>query len=79
MIDILIGMGCGALIGTLIIACIWVPWYILWCRREDRRFDIMNKAIDAGRDKALRELGVDEETIALFYTKRAEYLNDLEL
>ena len=70
LINILIGLG----LGTLLVACIWVPWYILACRRDDRRFDAEIRGMDAGRDKAWRELGVSEETIALFYEKRAEYM-----
>lgn len=75
MLDILIGGGLGA----LLIACGAVPRHILWCRQLDRRFDLEIKARDAGRDKAWRELGVSEETIAQFYTRRAEYLNDPEV
>ena len=67
---ILLGMGAACLLWL----CIMVVWCIIADRRDDRRFDAMMRGMDAGRDQAWRELGVSEETIALFYTKRAELM-----
>ena len=70
----------GTLLGMGIACLIWGIGMVVWCviqdKRDDRRFDTMIRGMDAGRDKALRELGVGEETIALFYTKREEILNE---
>ena len=70
----------GYLLGIGISCLIWgigmVVWSIIADKRDDRRFDAMVRGMDAGRDKAWRELGVSEETIALFYTKREEIRNE---
>ena len=70
----------GYLLGISIACLIWgvgmVVWSIIADKRDDRRFDAMVRGIDAGRDKAWRELGVSEETIALFYIKREEIRNE---
>ena len=70
----------GYLLGVGVACLIWgvgiVVWSIIADKRDDRRFNAMVRGMDAGRDKAWRELGVSEETIALFYTKREEILNE---
>jgi len=70
----------GTLLGMGIACLIWGIGMVVWCviqdKRDDRRFDAMVRGMDAGRDKAWRELGVSEETIALYYVKREEILNE---
>lgn len=70
----------GILLGVVASSVLWVCGMAIWCiitdKRDDRRFDAMVKAMDAGRDKALRELGVSEEEIARYYTKRKEIMNE---
>ena len=73
MLGLLIGVGCACLIWVVGM----VVWSIIADKRDDRRFDAMVRGMDAGRDKAWRELGVSEATIALFYAKRAEKMKEL--
>ena len=72
----------GYLLGIGIACLIWGVGMVVWCiiqdKRDDRRFDAMVRGMDAGRDKALRELGVSEEDIARFYTKRKELIEELK-
>ena len=74
----LVGMLLGMGISCLLWVCIMVVWSIIADRRDDRRFNAMVRGMDAGRDKAWRELGISEEIIAQYYTKRAELMNDPE-
>lgn len=76
MSDVLIGYTFGASVACLVWGVGMVIWSVIAERRDDRRFKAMIKGMDAGRDKALRELGVSEETIALYYYKREELLNE---
>jgi len=68
----------GMLLGAGTACLIWFVGMVVWCiimdRRDDRRFDAMVRGMDAGRDKAWREAGVSEETIALYYYKREELM-----
>lgn len=72
----IMGMLLGAGAACLLWVCIMVPWSIIANQRDDRRFNALVKGMDAGRDKAWRELGVSEEKIALYYRRRAEYMKD---
>lgn len=74
MSDAVIGYCLGAGIACLIWGIGMVIWNIIADKRDDRRFNAMVKGMDAGRDKALREQGVSEEDIALYYYKREETL-----
>lgn len=71
----------GMLLGMGIACLIWVVGTVIWSivadRRDDRHFNAMVMGMDAGRDQAWRELGVDEETIALYYTKREELMENM--
>ena len=77
--EILIGYAIGMGIACLV----WVVGMVIWCiitdRKDERRFKLWCHGMDAGRDKAWREAGVSEETIALYYTKREELMKDLEV
>lgn len=70
----------GILLGAVGISVLWVCGMAIWCiiadKRDDRRFDIMVRGMDAGRDKALREIGISEEDIARYYTRREEIMNE---
>ncbi len=77
MSEVLIGYAIGAGAACLLWGVGMVVWCVIADRRDDRRFNAMMRGIDAGRDKAWRELGVDEETIALYYTKRAELMENM--
>lgn len=78
MSEVLIGYAIGCGVACLIWGVGMVIWSIIADRRDDRRFLAMMKGNDAGRDKAWRELGVSEETIAMFYVKRDKLMNDPE-
>lgn len=72
----------GMLLGAGIACLIWFVGMVIWCiiadRRDERRFKAWVRGTDAGRDEAWREMGVSEETIALYYTKRQELMDDPE-
>ena len=72
----------GMLLGMCAAVLIWAVGMVIWSiiadGRDERRFNAWVRGTDAGRDKAWREMGVSEETIALYYTKRAELLDDPE-
>ncbi len=72
MIGMLVGMGAACLLWV----CIMVPWCIIADRRDDRRFKVMMRGMDEGRNKAWRELGVSDKTIKAFYTKRTQLMNE---
>lgn len=66
------GMGIACLV---IVGGVWIT-IIMADRKADRHFDAWVAGMDAGRDKAWRELGVSEETIALYYIKREEMMKE---
>jgi len=68
MIGILLGAGAACLLW----ACGMTIWCIVADKRDDRRFNAMVRGMDAGRDKAWREMGVSEREIKQFYIKRKE-------
>lgn len=74
LVGMLLGMGAACLL--------WVCGMVVWCiitdRRDERRFNAWVRGTDAGRDKAWRELGVSEETIARYYTIREEKMKDMK-
>ena len=73
----------GMLLGAGAAVLIWAVGMMIWCiiadKRDERRFQAWVRGTDAGRDRAWREMGVSEETIALYYTKRAELMKDSEV
>ncbi len=54
----------GACFGVLLILCIEIPRYILFCRELDRRFDLEIKLRNQDREHRLRAAGISEEDIA---------------
>ncbi len=75
--EILLGYAMGAGAACLIWGIGMVIWCVLADKRDERRFNVMIEGTDAGRDKAWRELGISEETIAQYYTIREEKMKDI--
>lgn len=62
--------------GCLIVACIVIPWQIIESRRANRRFEALRRGMEAGKARAWRELGINEETIAFYHNMLEERLGE---